>query len=541
MTSRPYPDLHDHLAALDRHGLLVRVRRPINKETELHPLVRWQFRGGIPEAQRRAFLFEQVVGARGEAYAMPVLVGALAASRRIYSLGMGCPLEEIGPRWCQAARNPLPPRRVDSAPAQEVLHLGDENEEPGRGIDMLPVPISTPGFDIAPFLTAGHWVTRDPDSGIQNVGTYRAQVKGRMRLGLNASIEMGQGIHEHWCKYRARGRPMPAAIVVGAPPVFSYAAAQKLPRDVDEFAVAGALAGAPLNAVRTMTVDLLVPAEAEIIIEGFVDTQALEPEGPFGESHGYVNLQELNPFFDVTAISHRRDAIFLSIISQVTPSESSLIKQVAYEPLFLAYLRDEHGLASVAQVALHEPLTNLRKLVVVQMREPGEAEAWKALEAAAAYHPSIGKLIIAVDEDIDPRNPDALFWALSYRMNPERDLRLLPGRSAGHGPLGMQAEGADAALLFNAVRKRAYPPVSLPRREYMERARAIWEELALPPLRPEAPWHGYPLGLWSESFEEAAERAVRGDYWRTGEELIERRVPGGEPNTSTFRPDAKQQ
>ncbi len=537
MPDRSYPDLHDHLATLEREGLLVRVQRPINKDTELHPLVRWQFRGGIPEAQRKAFLFEQVVGSRGESYGMPVVVGALAASRRIYSLGMGCAVEEIGERRRQGANAPLPPRLVAAGPAQEILHLGDHVEQPGRGIDMLPAPISTPGFDVAPFLTASHWITRDPDSGAQNVGHYRAQVKSRGRLGLNASIEMGQGIYTHWCKYRALGRPMPAAIVIGAPPVFSYAAVQKLPFDVDEFAVAGALVGTPLNAVRTFTVDFLAPAEAEIIIEGLVSTEALEPEGPFGESHGYVNLQELNQFFDVTAITHRADAVFQSIISQVTPSESSLIKQVAYEPLFFAHLRHEQGLTSVVRVAMHEPLTNVRKLVIVQMRQPSEDEVWKALHAAATYHPSIGKIIIAVDEDIDPRNPDALFWAMCYRMNPQRDLRILADRPAGHGPLTMQAEGSDAAMLVNAVRKRSYPPVSLPAREFMEGARSIWDELGLPPLQPESPWHGYSLGLWNDTFTDLASRAVRGDYWQTGEELTKQRVRDAEPNTSTFEAD----
>ena len=99
MESPKYSDLHAHIAALEKSGLLVRVKRPINKDTEMHPLVRWQFRGGIPEGERKAFLFENVVDARGHRYAMPVAVGVLAASRRIYSLGMGCPVEEIGARW----------------------------------------------------------------------------------------------------------------------------------------------------------------------------------------------------------------------------------------------------------------------------------------------------------------------------------------------------------------------------------------------------------------------------------------------------------
>src|SRR5436309_11765543 len=113
---RTYPDLHEHLESLEREGFLVRVRRPINKDTELHPLVRWQFRGGIPERDRKAFLFENVIDGSGRRYDIPVAVGALAASREIYRLGIGCPLEDIDRRWSEAIARPIEPVVVDSAP-----------------------------------------------------------------------------------------------------------------------------------------------------------------------------------------------------------------------------------------------------------------------------------------------------------------------------------------------------------------------------------------------------------------------------------------
>src|SRR5215813_9790895 len=122
--SRPYPDLHDHVAALDAAGLLIKVDRPINKDTEMHPLVRWQFRGGIAEKDRRAFLFTNVVDAKGRAYDIPVLVGGLAANREIYRIGLGCPFEEIDARWVRAIANPIPPRIVDRAPCHDVVITG---------------------------------------------------------------------------------------------------------------------------------------------------------------------------------------------------------------------------------------------------------------------------------------------------------------------------------------------------------------------------------------------------------------------------------
>jgi len=544
MGQRGYADLHDHLALLEREGLLIRVARSINKDTELHPLVRWQFRGGIPEPERKAFLFEHVTDSKGRRYEIPVVVGALAANRRIYSLGIGCAVEEIGQKWRDAMAHTIPPVLMEEGPVHEVVRMGDALDEPGGGVDLLPIPISTPGFDNAPYVSCAAWITRDPETGAQNVGCYRGQVKARRRLGMNPSVDLRPGIFLHWLKYRELGRPMPAALMIGGPPVVIYTAVQKLPDDVEELAVAGGLAGAPLRVVRCRSVDLMVPAEAEIVVEGLIDTEWLEPEGPFGESHGHVNLQEFNPFMEVTAITHRRNAVLPSIISQVTPSESSLIKKVAYEPLLLNHLRSNLGIKSVVRVGMHEPLTNLRKLVVVQMREPEEREVWRALHGAIAFQPAIGKIVVAVDEDIDPENPDAVFWAMSYRMNPQHDVEIITGRSPGHGPRSTRAGAAehdssasDSAMLINAVRKQAFPPISLPKREYMERAKKIWEELGLPPLKPESPWHGYSLGEWCDEFEDEARLAAQGDAFTVGERLARRRIKGEMPNKSAWPED----
>src|SRR5690606_19398639 len=203
----------------------------------------------------------------------------------------------------------------------------------------LPIPISTPGFDSAPYFTATGCISRDPETGSQNMGTYRAGLKAPTRLAVRMAARAGgaEG-HLHWRKYRARGEKMPMAIVLGCPPAVAYCAPQKLRVGVDEVAVAGGIVGAPINVVRGRTVDLLIPAEAEIVIEGYIDPEYLEPEAPFGESHGHINLEEYNAFLDVTCITRRREAILTSIISQLTPSESSLIQRVAMEQLLLYQL-----------------------------------------------------------------------------------------------------------------------------------------------------------------------------------------------------------
>jgi UbiD family decarboxylase len=516
-TSRGYPDLHEHVLALARENLLVVVDEPINKDTEMHPLVRWQYRGGIPEAERKAFLFTQPVDSKGRRYDGAVLVAGLAGNRDIYRVGFGKPLEDIGATWIKAIAAPLEPRLVENAVCQEVIVMGDDLNKPGQALDGLPVPISTPGYDNAPYLSAGHYITRDPDTGIQNVGNYRGQLKTRVRLGMNPSVEIRAGIYAHWLKYKARGEPMPCAVVIGCPPAVSYTAVQKLPENLDELRVAGALVGTPIHVVRGKTVDLLIPAESEIVIEGLIDTQFLEPEAPFGESHGYVNLQEYNAYMDVTAITRRRNPILTSFISQVTPSESSVIRRVAMEPVFLHHLQNVLGIRGVRRVSMHEPLTSLYAVIAIQFaRGTPESEIWRALYGASTLHRFAGKWIIAIDEDIDPENADAVFWAMSYRCQPQHDLQIATNKDPGHGPRGPRDDGATAAVLINATFKGIYAPVALPKKEFMERARVIWERLGLPALKPESPWHGYDLGHWPEALERQAQAAVRSEYFETG-------------------------
>ena len=161
--------LRDYVEGLEKAGKLVRVTTPVNKDTEIHPLVRLQFRG-LPESARKAFLFENVVDSRGRKYDIPVLIGAMAGSADIYALGMCSPVGEISQKWRKALRAPLAPVTVTSAACQEVRITGAELERDGQGLGRLPIPISTPGFDNAPYTTASHWVSKDPDTGLHNLG-----------------------------------------------------------------------------------------------------------------------------------------------------------------------------------------------------------------------------------------------------------------------------------------------------------------------------------------------------------------------------------
>ena len=324
---------------------------------------------------------------------------------------------------------------------------------------------------------------------------------------------------------------MPCAIVIGCAPVVIFTGPQKLALNQDEMGVAGGLAGAPIRTVKAVSVDLDVPADAEIVIEGLIDPNLLEPEGPFGESHGHVALEDFNMSMQVTAITRKRAPVFVSIISQVTPSESSVIKKVAYEPLFLNHLRNNLSIKGVRAVVMHEPLTNIRKVIFVQFDSTTpRTEVWRALHGTATLQAACGKIVIGVSEDIDPTNADAVFWSLAYRCNPVEDVHIARFRSGGHGPKS-GAGSTDSTMLIDATLKHPLPPVALPSRDYMEHARALWNRLGLPPLAPQAPWHGYSLGLWDAAWDTYARRAVSGAWEQSGTETFAARRGGLKPET----------
>jgi 3-polyprenyl-4-hydroxybenzoate decarboxylase len=194
------------------------------------------------------------------------------------------------------------------------------------------------------------------------------------------------------------------------------------------------------------------------------------------------------------------------------------------EPVFLHHLKSTLAIRGVKRVSMHEPLTSLYAVIAIQFeRGVPQTEVWRALYGASSLHRFAGKWIIAIDEDIDPENADALFWAMSYRCQPQHDLKVLDHKDPGHGPRGPRDNGESAAVLINALLKGTFAPVALPKREFMEHAKAIWERLGLPPLKPETPWHGYDLGYWPADLERQARMAVQSEYFALGTELAKLR------------------
>lgn len=515
-------DLREHIRLLEKHGQVRRISRLTSKDTELMPLVRWQFRG-LPEADRTGWVFDNVTDTAGRTYAGEVAVGIYAGNSAIYALGMGVEPAEITKRWQEAQRNPIPPVVVDDGPAHEEIHVGDGLLEHG-GLDEFPIPLSTPGFDIAPYTTASNWVTRDQESGWINVGNYRGQIKGPDRIGMFVSPR-NHG-WAHWDQARQQGKPLPAALVIGGPPTVTFTSGSRIPYGTEEYAVAGALLGEPIELVRCVTNDLLVPAYAELVIEGEISTEFLEPEAPFGEYTGHMGPRVFNAVFEVKAITHRKQPVFAVLMSQMPPSESSKMKEIAQNNNYLYFLRSECNIPQVVDVTFGE--IAMDSWCVIRMRRCNQSIVWQALYAVLGRNAMVGKYVIAVDEDIDPSDFESVVWALSYRTQPEQDVRVVGNRSigldpSGHPPAGVniadntRQESFGSATLINATRKFDYTPVSLPAKEYMERAREIWEELGLPELRPRVPWHGYELGDWSDRDREEAQWATEGRHVLTGD------------------------
>src|SRR5919202_371337 len=257
-----YRDLREYLDALECAGKLRCVHREINKDTELHPLVKWQFRG-LDEDQRTGWLFDNLTDLAGRHYEARVASAVLAPSRSVYAMGLQCRPEEIWERW-------------------EAL----------------------------PRMTALCWHTRDieTDTGTINVGIYNGVPMSPTRT--TCRLQHGAQMRLHVQKARARGEPLQAAVVVGAVPVIGMTASAKAPYGLSELALAGGLAREPIPVVRCETVDLVVPATAEIVLEGELDVTQVEPDPPSGEHTGYMIVGAEVFAFHVKCITHRRNPIW---------------------------------------------------------------------------------------------------------------------------------------------------------------------------------------------------------------------------------------
>lgn len=327
---------------------------------------------------------------------------------------------------------------------------------------------------------------------------------------------------------------MQAAIVIGAPPNIGYVSVARLPYEVDEFAVAGGITGEPVELVKCKTVDIEVPAHAEVVIEGEISTHESELEAPFGEATGYIGQREMMPYFTVKCITHRRNPVWLTFSVQLPPSEDHTLRAISHEAILYKQLRYDLNLQHVLAVAMHDVTT---RICVIQMKKIETSEVWRTLESVSPGRQD-PKIIIAVDEDTNPADFDQVVWSIVLRAQPHRDCRIpvITGPSTMdyslEAPGGAQKRDAQfkgmpqaSRLLIDATMKWPYPPVSLPKKQFMEEALQLWKQQGLPPLKLKEPWWGYDLGYWSQEHDNEASLATKGEYYKTGERLAQKRRP----------------
>jgi 4-hydroxy-3-polyprenylbenzoate decarboxylase len=527
----PFRDVRDYLAELEKRDMLVKVSRLMNKDTEIMPLVRWQFRG-LTQSQRKGWLFDNVTDARGRKFDASVAVSISGASPAMYALEMGVKTPaEINAKWLHAMKNPVKPLEVqkDQAPVKEVIITGDDIVKSG-GIDQFPVTVTNPGTDVSAYFSAPIWITKDPETGVYNVGTYRSMLKAADRAGC--MMLSGQDAQVHWEKAKAMGKPLEAVLCLSVPPTLALCSASKMP--LSEYDACGGIIGKPLEVVKAETVDLLIPAYAEIAFEGHLRTDILEMEGPFGEYGGYAGPQDYAMIFEVSAITHRKKPILQAFISEMPPSESSMIRKFGFESMVdqeLGRKIPHYGGSNFFEFG------GSAQVVAIRLKKrPSKGEAWNTLRVAASLiNLAWMKWIIVVDEDIDISDVEMVFWAMAWRVQPHRDIEINRGRLTDLDPSAAPCnsgfdertypEGKGGSqILIDATLKFPNPPISLPSKDLMENAKKIWEELKLPELTPKVPWFGYELGYWPEDWDEATKLTLQGRYLETGEKMKAQRT-----------------
>jgi UbiD family decarboxylase len=471
-----FRDFRDYLQTLEKEGLLCRVQKEVNLDWEIAAVCRVAFQR-IASDRRPALLFEEVAG-----HEMKVVVGALGASSGIYATAIGLSpgslLETVAETWSRAIEQPIPPRLVESGPCKENI-LSD------RELDLfsLPHPMWTVEHDPGYFITAPYVVTRDPETGIRNVGTYRVQIRDRART----SIQIGKSHHGlvHIRKNEARGRDTPVAVVIGADPTVGLASVTGIPYGIDELAVAGALCGEPIDLVRCETIDLEVPATSEIVIEGIIPAGVREDEGPFGEHLGYMgNPVDNQPVINVTCITHRNDALYQAFMSQKPPSESSKLKAIGRESAVYSHLKTYLGM-DVVDVHMPESGGG-SNLLIVSLNEPRPEDIWEAAWGAWSLLRAYCKITVVVDEEIDIRDSFEVEWALATHVRPDRDVHIVRstpalGSDPSVGPWGMpkSQRRVGSKMLIDATKSHEYPPIALPPQEHLDTVMRNWAQYGI--------------------------------------------------------------
>jgi 4-hydroxy-3-polyprenylbenzoate decarboxylase len=424
-----FRDLREFMALLEQRGQLVRISAPVKAELEITEITDRVSKAGGP-----ALLFERVQG-----YDIPVVINLFGSAERMaWALGVET-LDQLGDRikkWLDIVQNRPPeslmdkvkllpelaelarigPHTVSHAPCQEVVVTDNPS------LDGFPILKCWP-LDGGRYLTLTMCHSKDPATGKRNIGTYRCQVYDERTVGMHWQIHKGGAAHFQDAQ-REHQRRMEVAVVIGADPASMYAATAPLPPGVDELLFAGFLRHRSVDVVQCKTVDVQVPAEAEIVIEGYVDTSELRPEGPFGDHTGHYTPVEPYPVMHVTAVTHRRHPIYATTIVGKPPMEDAYLGK-ATERFFLHLLR----VVLPEIVDINMPVEGgFHNMVIVSIRKRYPGQARKVMAGIwGMMLMMLSKFIIVVDEHVDVQNLHEVLFRVGNNVDPKRDTLIVDG------------------------------------------------------------------------------------------------------------------
>ncbi len=395
----PFNDLREFLTFLQNKGELLTTKKPVDVKFEISSYIR-----KTSDEHGPAILFENVKN-----FTMPVLGGMFATRERAFLALESSPQDYVN-RFHNALDRLIPPKLVSTGPCQDVIRTG-------KDVDLTALPIPTfSERDPAPFITLGLCISRDPKTGGKNTSIYRLQLKGRNRLGI-----MAQQLVRQLVEAESNGKGLPIAIAIGTDPVLPLATQWMAPYGTDELALAGAIRGAPVEVVKGETVDLEIPATAEIVIEGTVLPNVREEEGPFGEVSGYYTPSNPKPVIEVSAITHRRNPIYQAALTGMPTTENHVLKQLPLEASFYWQLKKEFP----GVTAVHFPAAGTVGMTcVIAMKQAYECEARNVI--AAMIGTRRNKITIGVDDDVDIFDLEKVWWAIATRTQADEDIIVFP-------------------------------------------------------------------------------------------------------------------
>jgi len=453
----PYKDLREFIDRLKKEGELQEIKAEVDPHLELGAICR-----KVLNERGPALLFKNVKG-----YPYPVFANMMGTRKRM-ALAMETSEENLRKKYVEQTSAPLatPPPLVATGPCKEVK-VGPESFDLKQ---LIPQILSNPD-DGGPFINYGLVICKDPETGIRNMGIYRFQMRaGKIRTGLWS--RQPQHMAVIISKYEAMNKPMEIAVAIGADPSL-YIASQvrELPLDTDEIALACAMRGAPIELVKCETVDLEVPAHSELVLEGKVLPGVREPEGPYGEYPGYYGPVQDFPVVEFHYATHRKDPIYNYTYLGLPPTDCHTIMSLGMEGGYFNRLK-----ADVAPMVKDVYCPPDCHTVIVSIKKGYDEQAKHVIYALLADR--LSKTIIVVDEDINPRNLEQVFWALANRFHPSRDVIIGEGfGSIGPSHLKYQDLYTNKMGIDATEPLCGFPKLVRPSSEVMDKVEKRWQEI----------------------------------------------------------------